>query len=187
MSWIVQSLWNNRERIKTKSHPTIRDDDRKLNTYKNRDLIYILNSDESPDEYVVESEPSYDDPFIESDSFNDLLVIEKAVNELKELNLLNQDDLDILYNTENVDRTRNQKYAFDKKFSYICERVAYYLGGYFTDEGYINYLARKYKLTEDQIEILKGYMRSQFKNKTLRKGYRIETNHEKTRTVPTEV
>lgn len=174
MSWIVQSLWNDRERIKH-------------STRKEVVTVYEFYPGSGTDEPVNDDTASYDDPCIESEEFNDLLIVEKAVDELKELGLLSPSDLDVLNDNRDSFRTRNQKYVFDKRFSYVCERIAYYLGGYFTDDGYISYLTKKHKLSPKQVETVRAYMKSQFKNKTLSKGYRIENNHEETRFVTAEV
>ena|SRR5690349_6440301 len=173
MSWIVQNLWSNRERIK---HSTGRQNSIAYN------FAMLYGMSEYEDDRL-----GYDDPFIESDEFNDLLVIEKAIDELKELGLLSPEDLKILYSIREDALTRNQKYALDQKLYYICERIAYYLGGYFTDDGYIHYMTHKYKLNEAQVSILKAYMKSQFKNKILSKGYRIENANEETRFISAEV
>lgn len=174
MSWIVQSLWNNRDEIKNK--------------YKRSSGI--LTSFVAL--YGVESEfdedlASYEDPCTESDEFNDLLIIEKAVSELRELGLLSEEDLDVLYQAQQDGLNKNQKYWQNRKLYFVCERIAYYLGGYFTDEGYINYLTKKYRLTPEQQDVAREYMRSQFKNRKLNKAYRIENNDEKFRTVSAQV
>lgn len=160
MSWIVQNLWNNRERIKNGTHKDV-------GIAYNFALLY--DSSELEDE-----RSGYDDPCIESDEFNDLLVVEKAVEELKELNLLTNNELKILYGYREDHTTQMHRDTHSKLFSSICDRIAYYLGGYFTDEGYISYLTKKYKLTSEQQETARLYMKSKFKNKILRKGYKID-------------
>lgn len=176
MSWIVQNLWNNRERIRNKSV-------RHYGISYNFSLLYGVEK-EIDDEAI-----GYNDPFIENDEFNDLLVVEKAIEELNELGLLSQHDLEVLersgegiYNNEN-----RQRKAESKHFYSVCERIAYYLGGYFTDDGYIYYITRKYKLTPEQQDIAREYMKSKFKNKTLNKTYRKETNNDRFRLVSIEV
>ena len=168
MSWIVQSLWNNRERIKN-------------GTRRDISILYTFATACSPSQ-LDEDRDGYEDPSIEGDEFNDLLVIEKAVNELKELNLLSEQDIDILYGDREYHKTKMNRDTHTKQYSLVCNRIAYYLGGYFTDEGYIQYLTRKYRLTEEQQETARLYMNSKFKNKVLRKGYRIDN-----RLVPSEV
>lgn len=135
MSWIIQSLLNNRDRIK-----------------------------ETGD--------------IESDDFNDLLVIEKAIKELVEKGLLTSYDLDVIgMGTPIIASTHNEKYTLNKKKSIICTRIGYYLGGYFTDEGYLNYIAQKHNLNTEQLAALRTYIASEYKQKTIRKPlYANNTN-----------
>jgi len=172
MSWITQLLWNNREQIKTKIHG----EDRLANAFA---MSY--------DEELNEEDMGYKESLLDNDELNDLLMIEKAISELKDLQLFSEEDLEILYSSGISNKTRNQKYWYDKKLYSLCERIAYYLGGYFTDEGYIDYLTRKYKLTHEQQEVARNYMDSKFKNKILSKGYEIENNHEETRIISTEM
>lgn len=176
MSWIVQNLWSNRERIKNKSR-------RDNGIAYNFALLYGGNVE------LDEDSVGYDDPFIESDEFNDLMMIEKAVDELKELSLLSEEDLQVLYSSGQGIYTEGnkQRKTQARHFYFVCERIAYYLGGYFTDDGYLHYLAKKYKLTSKQVQLARAYMSSKFKNKNLNRGYRIEDNHEETRFVPIQV
>lgn len=110
---------------------------------------------------------------IDSDEFNDLMLVEKAVETLKKENLLTEDDLSILefFRTEVTDKedSRPERHTISKRYSQICDRIAYYLGGYFTDEGYLNYMLRKYKLTEEQIETMRNFMKSSYRHKIVRK------------------
>jgi hypothetical protein len=174
MSWIVQNLWNNRIKIKGKSR-------------EGGGIAYRLDLMQGNASQLDEDKSGYDDPFIENEEFNDLLMIERAVSELTELKLLSEQDLKILYDDKVNYSTKAQKETYAKKLSYLCQRIAYYLGGYFTDEGYIHYLSKKYKLTEQEVEIVRAYMSSRFKNKILKKGYRIENNDDKFTTVSAEV
>ena len=106
------------------------------------------------------------------DDFDDLVLIERAIKKLRSLNLISEDDIMLLDSSYKIGKTKSQKGLIEKKKSKIYERVAYYLGGYFTDEGYINYLSDKYNLTEDQIEIARLYIKSELKNKILSKGFK---------------
>ncbi len=163
MSWIIQNLLSNRTRIRGKTF--------------NQSLegIYVPSAD-LVDMSDLEDTLGYTDPLIESDEFNDLLVVEKAIEELKDMNLLSQRDLKVLerevggyYNRKNGKRKTQSK-----EFSNLCERIAYFIGGYFTDEGYISYLVKKYRLSQEQATVIRVYMKSKYKNKILRKGFEIK-------------
>lgn len=163
MSWIVQNLLSNRTRIRAKS------------------FNHVLDSTFTPDlelaDYsTFEDTLGYSDPLIESDEFNDLIVVEKAIEELIEMNLLSQQDIEVLEREVGgyYNRKNGQRKAQSKEFSKLCERVAYFLGGYFTDEGYIDYMARKYNLCSDDMLLLRVYIKSRYKNKILSKGFKIQ-------------
>jgi hypothetical protein len=44
------------------------------------------------------------------------------------------------------------------------------MGGYFTDEGYLMYMKRKYKLSDENVETMRNFMKSKFKHRIARKG-----------------
>jgi hypothetical protein len=130
MSWIVESLLNEKDLIKERSD-------------------------------------------ISSDEFNDLIIIEKAIKTLRKENILTEEDVvmlgvrtsnDILSNT-----SKDVKKTLYRKYAQLCERIAYYLGGYFTDEGYLNYIEKKYKLSEQTMNTLRMYIKSEYKHKLMRK------------------
>jgi hypothetical protein len=99
---------------------------------------------------------------IDSDEFNDLLVIEKAVSDLAKLGLLSPKDiliLEYLYDGKTITSAKDNlgidRGRFSINFKRLCRRVAFYLGDYFTDDGYIEYMTKKYNLTEGQVDIMK--------------------------------
>lgn len=124
MSWIVASLLNDRERIKSEGD-------------------------------------------LDSDDFNDLLLIEKAIETLAREKRLSKDELIIigfLHGTVEMER-----HVIAKKRQQICQRIGYYLGDYFTDEGYLDYMQIKHNLTDEQVETLRKYINSKYKHKVARK------------------
>lgn len=116
---------------------------------------------------------------IESDEFNDLLLIERAIESLKEHGLFSEDDLHILdlfegdgYN-KLTKLSRLERHTIAKKKAALCNRIAYYLGGYFTDEGYLAYIRKKYKLDSNQMTTLQNYIKSNKKNQIIRKSLNV--------------
>lgn len=112
---------------------------------------------------------------IDSDEFNDLLMVERAVETLTNRGLLSKEDLEILALMSGdkvgfMEKQKSQKETIYKKYVTICERIAYYMGGYFTDDGYISYITKKHGLTEEQEIILHNYINSPFKHKIAKKG-----------------
>jgi|SRR5688572_11620554 len=113
---------------------------------------------------------------IESDEFNDLILIEKAIEELRKKELLTKEQVDLLKNATDkgfpesfIIESGKSKYVLSKEYSKICERLAYYLGGYFTDDGYLSYMKKKYALDEDKVSILKDFIKSEYRHKIIRK------------------
>lgn len=113
---------------------------------------------------------------IESDEFNDLLLIEKAIKELKEKGLLSEYEVNLLENAtdkgfplEFIKASEKSKYVLSKEYGKVCERLAYYLGGYFTDDGYLSYIQKKYALDDEKVELLRNFIKSEYRHKIIRK------------------
>lgn len=113
---------------------------------------------------------------LDSDDFNNLLIVEKKIKEMRKDGLLTQKDIDLLeqisdgkplYNTENS--TNKSKIALARKFYKICERIAFALGDEFTDEGYLSALQKKQHLTDEEVEKGRKYMKGRYRYKIMRK------------------
>lgn len=132
MSWIIQSLLNNREVIRSTAD-------------------------------------------ISSDEFNDLILVEKAIETLVAENRISKEELDILGMADSVgyekidDLSKYERHTLSKKKEQICQRIAYYLGGYFTDDGYLDHIQKKHKLSSNQVELLRKYIKSRNKHRIIRK------------------
>jgi len=142
MSWYVRKLLLERDSIKS----LIRD------TYENGSA---LDLEENQFEF-------YD---FNSDVYMDLLTVEKKLKELIDNGLISSDELRVLeYILSNrtvsqIERDEDiSRPTINKKFADICSRVAFHLGGIFTDEGFIYYLTNKYNLKKEQISKLKNHI-----------------------------
>lgn len=120
---------------------------------------------------IIHSEPN-----LESDDYNNLLVIERKVKELHEEGFLSDIDIYILDLVGDGRPIRNLESVLDKNritisksFVQICDRIAYFLGGYFTDDGFLENLKYSYKLDDEKIDKLKLHMTGKFKHKLMRK------------------
>lgn len=111
-----------------------------------------------------------------SDNYNDVLLVEKAIKELYEKGVISNDELSLLnFISENGNNQSVLQEEFNLKdrlarsvrteFESICERIAFYMGGYFTNDGYIDYMASKYNLTDDQVSNIRNYIKSGYKHK----------------------
>ena len=114
---------------------------------------------------------------LESEEYNDLLFIEKKIKELYEDDIISDDEVELLRYVEDGKPLVNSKEAFGKNrislgrdFTSLCNKIAFYVGGYFTDEGYVHEMRVKYNLTDEQVEKMIDYMKSKYKNKLMRKS-----------------
>ncbi len=114
---------------------------------------------------------------IESDAYNDLLFIEKKISELYEKGFLSDFDVLILKSVGGggsltaLERVLNKnRITISKTFTQLCERLSYFLGGYFTDDGFLEDVKSRYRLSEEEVEILANYTKSKFRHKLIRKG-----------------
>jgi DNA-binding CsgD family transcriptional regulator len=102
---------------------------------------------------------------MESDDYMSLLILEGKIKELREKGILNQDEIKLLVlvsNYKSFSQVSKEigitRQVVSTKFNKITKKLAYYLGNYYTDLGYINYIARKYKFEEAQINKLMKFV-----------------------------
>ncbi len=99
---------------------------------------------------------------VDDEIVGDILSIERAILELKIKGLLTDDDIKFLedfsygLSHRKIGRILNKSnHTISKRFRNLCSRIAYYLGGYFTNDGYANYIKYKYNLSESQMEAIR--------------------------------
>lgn len=113
---------------------------------------------------------------VDSDIYNDLLLVESKIKELHGEGVLSDKDLRLLntfsWNPSTMKleiETGIPSETFNSRFSKICNVIATHLGGIFTDKGYLDFMKEKYNLSNDQINTLKKYMSSSIKHKIARR------------------
>lgn len=114
---------------------------------------------------------------IDSDEFNDLILLEKKIVEFREDHLFTSAELellDMMYGSKIEDPVR---YAtlLRRYFDGICTKLTIALGGIFTDEGYIDYMHNKYNLTDEQVNTIEKYMLSHLRHKVIHQPFRENT------------
>lgn len=118
--------------------------------------------------------------FTESSEFLDLLTVENTLKEFKEHDLLSSLEIKVLdaileYGIANAKyKLQLDRETISKIFKRVCNRIAFKLGDYFTDEGYLAYLATKYNLSDRKIKRIYSYMTSKFRHKLARNIYEEE-------------
>lgn len=138
---------------------------------RNRDII---RSD------IIEYEQVYDDTVVytdfDNDDYNNLLLIEQTLKTLIENNQLSKKEAIIINEVlthkslSQIEReTGMTRVTVAKFFEGVCDRIAFILGGCFTDEGYLESLALKYNLNSEQIEKARTYMNSNKRYYSLKK------------------
>lgn len=118
---------------------------------------------------------------INSDEYNDLIIVEKKIDDLYNAGIISNSEMSLINYMEDGKPIVNSKKSFGKNrmslakdFGNLCNKIAFYIGGIFTDEGYIDYMKTKYNLTDEQVGKMQDYMESKYKNKLMRK----KTKHE---------
>jgi len=113
---------------------------------------------------------------IESDEFNNLILVEGKIEDLYTNDLLSDIDMLIIdlvvdgkVSSEMEEILGKNRNAISKSFVQICDRIGYFLGGYFTDDGFLESMRLDYKLSEEDVERIKQRMGSRFKHKLIRK------------------
>jgi hypothetical protein len=155
-SWYVEFLLRNRAGIRSNIESKVLQD---IVEPKSRYIVSI-------DEIECIEEPKYTIN-LEDDVYNDLLIVERKVKELAQAKMLTKKELIILrkiLDGKNIadieDESGISRITVSKIFSALCDRIGYLLGGEFTDEGFLDYMKDKFKLDNEQLETLTGFLGS---------------------------
>jgi len=125
---------------------------------------------------------------VDNDEYNDAILVEVAIKNLKTLEMLTEEDVALIEFVKNGGQFSNEdnevdgkKRSISKRYNDLCYRISFYMGGYFTDDGYIEYMRKKHRWTEEQTKVATVYIKSQFKNKIIRKPLKVkkEINEQK--------
>jgi len=108
---------------------------------------------------------------VDSDEYHDLILVEQKISELLDLGLIDVFELSIMnYVLSNRPYSELEKMlsisreTISKYFRGICNRVSYALGGYFTDEGFMEHMKDKYNLTGEHVEKMKEHMVGKYRH-----------------------
>jgi len=107
---------------------------------------------------------------LESEAYMDLLSVEKVLSELYAKNLVEAFDrriVTLMSTGLSVEKAAEilhvARPTISKRFSAVCGRVTFMLGDTFSNEGYVDSMKEKYKLTNDQVIKALEYMKSSTK------------------------
>lgn len=166
MSWYVRYLLLNSAEIReTAINPlggsfTDSTLDRNL-LYDDTDSLFLV--DNNDDSIIIGNTSS---SLEDNDLFNDLLIVEKKINELHKAGKLTSGDLDFLEGMKIdpiVSSLDGRRAAITERFVLLCDRISYYMSDIFTDEGFLNHLREDRKFSREQISRVKNFISSNMK------------------------
>ncbi len=105
---------------------------------------------------------------IESDEFNDLLILERKIQIMYYSKRISDEEISTINLYRSGQEIKNRAKA-RKTFRDVSTRLGLSLGGKFTDDGYLDYMQNKYKLSPDAAETLRKFITSNW-------GHRIMEN-----------
>lgn len=113
---------------------------------------------------------------IESDDFNDLIVLEKQIEKLYISKILSEEELKVLKAVAETGGVSPAAEKLGKSIFYTtevlnrtCIRIENIVGNEFMDSKYLENLKEKYFLSDEDIEKLRAHMNSKYKFKIKRK------------------
>ena len=152
MSWYVRRLLLDRDSIRS-------------SIVTNYGVLDNCTYDVSTDDLDWIDNFAYQIYSFDSDVYNDLMIVETKIKELTDCGMISKDELNILdqimsgKSIAQVVRSEGVvRLTISRKFNDVCSRIAFHLGGIFTDDGYLYYMANKYNLHKEQISKLKNIM-----------------------------
>lgn len=118
---------------------------------------------------------------VDNDEYNDAILVEVAIKNLKTFEMLTEDDIALIEFVKNGGQFSNEdnevdgkKRSISKRYNDLCYRISFYMGGYFTDDGYIEYMQEKYNWSVEQTNQARTFIKSQFKNKIMRNSIKVK-------------
>ena len=104
-------------------------------------------------------------PDLEDDNFNDLLVLETAIEHLKQIGSLTELEYKVLNTLKEkaniIDVSKELKISKFLTFNTLssgAKKLEFYLAGSFSDDGMLDSLIEKEHLSEDQVKTLKTFL-----------------------------
>ena len=134
MSWYVETLLTNREYIRSE----------------------IIQRSETGDKVLLN---------LNGNDYNNLLILEKTISDLYDAGNISDREIEVINLVSTAKSLRKlekenklARHSLSKAFYTVCEKLAFILGGEFTDEGYLAYIKTKYRLDEKQTDEVREYM-----------------------------
>jgi hypothetical protein len=130
------------------------------------------------EDYLINKEQIKSTRDINSDDYLNVMIIEKVIDTLNKRELLTPKENQIL-------QLRSEGYSFSEigvalgigritvsvLFGYSCDKISYILGGYFTDDGYLDYLMDKYHFSNEMMAKIDSYIHSAQRHRMKRTNF----------------
>lgn len=158
MSWIVRNLLLDRYIVLSNLHTV--ETKHLQNPARYGDIDY----DEAYLMYLENDEPLNENMIctsmnVENDEFIFLREMEEKIKELVDSGQISELEYKVIVmlSEGNSYKEVSEKLKISRKtarniFNSSCDKIAFSLGGFFTDEGYIEYMSEKYSLSDQQVE-----------------------------------
>ena len=166
MSWIVRNLILDRNQILSSITETKQASRFYPINYGDMDYddieLFYADDDSMYSENVHYAQVNFED-----DEYNFLLQVENKIREMYESEQLTGKEIETLCLVSEGNSYKEVgealsigKSSIRKIFSSTCNKIAFSLGGVFTDEGYVEYMVTKHSLTEAEISKMVTLMES---------------------------
>ncbi len=115
--------------------------------------------------YIINRESIKSSSDINSDEYMDILIIEMLVEKLNRKGIITNKELRILnlvssgYTFDDVSKEMDlSRPVISVIFSMICRKIAFILGGYFTNDGFLEYIREKYDFNDETMEKISNFI-----------------------------
>lgn len=108
---------------------------------------------------------------LESDTFNKLIFLEQKIGELYKSGYLSKKEMEVIelmsegYSITEISKSSGRARSTIRNiFKNACNRISFHLGGYYTDQGFLQEMQDNYNLTDVEIEKVKDRISSKYRH-----------------------
>jgi hypothetical protein len=116
---------------------------------------------------------------ISSESLDDLLQVERCIEYMLRSGRITDKEYKVLRTFSIYREKSSVSFVFVETEQYItkifkdtCDKIAYDLGSYFTDEGLLDKMQKQHKLDSYEVDIIRSFMKSTNRHTLLRRVYK---------------
>jgi hypothetical protein len=142
---------------------------------------YLIKNRDSIRENILSSEGEDVELLLDDDVYCMLVDVERVLKYLIENGRISERELlilDIVSSRRSYNKLQHEvkisRYTLRDTFAETCFRIAFILGYPFTDDGLLEYIKKKYKLSNMEVDKIKSYIESKHRFSILRNEVEIE-------------